>query len=120
MSLLLWAAHGLSCRSIKRGCNRCATPGSALDRRLPGWLHRRVDDAGAELAVRAEGVRKTFGSVIALDGLSVAVRPGTIYGLLGPNGPGKTTPISALDRKSVVKGQSVGHGGSRIIYTNTK
>ena len=55
-----------------------------------------MDDAGAALAVRAEGVRKTFGSVIALDGLSVAVRPGTIYGLLGPNGSGKTTLIRAL------------------------
>ena len=43
-----------------------------------------------------EGVRKTFGSISALDGLSLSVRPGMIYGLLGPNGSGKTTLIRAL------------------------
>jgi len=50
----------------------------------------------AVLAVEAMDVRKRFGPVTALDGLSVAVRPGEIYGLLGPNGSGKTTLIRIL------------------------
>jgi ABC-2 type transport system ATP-binding protein len=49
-----------------------------------------------QLAVEARDVRKRFGSVTALDGMSLAVRPGEIYGLLGPNGSGKTTFIRTL------------------------
>ncbi len=39
-------------------------------------------------------VRKRFGNVTAVDGLSLAVRPGEVFGLLGPNGAGKTTTLS--------------------------
>ena len=48
------------------------------------------------LAVEARDVRKRFGPVTALDGLSLAVHSGEIYGLLGPNGSGKTTFIRTL------------------------
>ncbi len=47
-------------------------------------------------AVHATGVRKKFGMVEALAGLDVDVRSGEIYGLLGPNGSGKTTFIRCL------------------------
>jgi len=47
-------------------------------------------------AVRLEGLRKRFGSVKALDGLSLAVEAGSIFGFLGPNGAGKTTAIRIL------------------------
>ena len=47
-------------------------------------------------AVQAADVRKRFGAVRALDGVSVAVERGEFFGLLGPNGAGKTTLISAL------------------------
>jgi ABC-2 type transport system ATP-binding protein len=47
-------------------------------------------------AVEASGVRKHFGAVRALDGVSLAVDKGEFFGLLGPNGAGKTTLISAL------------------------
>ena len=48
---------------------------------------------GDELALRCEGLRRSFGDRVAVDGVSLAVRPGEIYGLLGPNGAGKTTTI---------------------------
>ncbi|HEY8524251.1 MAG TPA: ATP-binding cassette domain-containing protein [Acidimicrobiales bacterium] len=46
--------------------------------------------------VRAEGLVKRFGDVVALDGLDLAVPEGTVLGLLGPNGAGKTTAVSIL------------------------
>jgi ABC-2 type transport system ATP-binding protein len=47
-------------------------------------------------AVRFDGVRKRFGSVSALDGISLDIFEGEFFGLLGPNGAGKTTLIGAL------------------------
>jgi ABC-2 type transport system ATP-binding protein len=47
-------------------------------------------------AVEARAVRKRFGAVRALEGVSLAVERGEFFGLLGPNGAGKTTLISAL------------------------
>ena len=50
----------------------------------------------ATLAVSATGVRKQFGTLDALAGLDLEVRAGEIYGLLGPNGSGKTTFIRCV------------------------
>ncbi len=50
----------------------------------------------ADDVVRAEGLRKRFGDVHALNGLDLAVPEGTVLGLLGPNGAGKTTAVSIL------------------------
>jgi ABC-2 type transport system ATP-binding protein len=47
-------------------------------------------------AIVARGLVRTFGAVRALDGLDLEVPPGTILGLLGPNGSGKTTFIRVL------------------------
>ena len=48
------------------------------------------------VAVEATDVRKRFGRIEALAGLSLSIREGEIYGLLGPNGSGKTTFIRCL------------------------
>jgi oleandomycin transport system ATP-binding protein len=47
-------------------------------------------------AIEVEGLRKSFGSVRALDGIDMVAREGTVFGLLGPNGAGKTTAIRVL------------------------
>ena len=49
-----------------------------------------------EDAVSVDGVSKSFGSLKALDSVSLRVRAGEVYGLLGPNGSGKTTLIRML------------------------
>ena len=46
--------------------------------------------------IRTEGLVKQFGSVRALDGLSLNVEKGVVYGFLGPNGAGKTTTMRIL------------------------
>ncbi len=48
------------------------------------------------LAVRARGITKCFGEVVALDGIDLDVAPGQIHGLVGPNGAGKTTLLGLL------------------------
>jgi ABC-2 type transport system ATP-binding protein len=47
-------------------------------------------------AIVTEQLTKRFGSVVALDGFSLAIAKGQIFGLLGPNGAGKSTTIKIL------------------------
>ncbi|WP_031524202.1 ABC transporter ATP-binding protein [Streptomyces sp. NRRL F-5123] len=47
-------------------------------------------------AVRARGITKCFGEVVALDGVDLDVAQGQIHGLVGPNGAGKTTLLGLL------------------------
>ena len=46
--------------------------------------------------IQVEGLGKTFGATRALDSVDLAVRRGTVLGLLGPNGSGKTTTVRVL------------------------
>ena len=48
------------------------------------------------LAVRARGISKSFGEVIALDGVDLDIVEGEVHGLVGPNGAGKTTLLGLL------------------------
>ncbi len=47
-------------------------------------------------AIEAEGLVRRFGKTLAVDGVDLAVLPGTVLGLLGPNGAGKTTVVRML------------------------
>ena len=69
-------------------------------------FHRHPNSSVAPAAMRDEGLedvpilaaslRKSFGPTAALSGLSLQVRQGELYGLVGPDGAGKTTTIRAL------------------------
>jgi ABC-2 type transport system ATP-binding protein len=48
-------------------------------------------------ALRVTGLRKTYGNVVAVDGLDLTVDAGECFGLLGPNGAGKTTTIEICE-----------------------
>ena len=51
---------------------------------------------GGGAPIETQGLTKRFGSLTALDDLSITVAPGEVYGFLGPNGAGKTTTIRAV------------------------
>ena len=52
---------------------------------------------GTGYAIEVQGLRKTYGSLVAVDGISFTVREREIFGLLGPNGAGKTTTVEILE-----------------------
>lgn len=47
-------------------------------------------------AIQMTGLRKSFGDVVAVDGLDLTVETGEVFGFLGPNGAGKSTTINML------------------------
>lgn len=64
------------------------------------------------LAIRAEGLVKTFGSLRAVDGIDLEVRQGEIFAILGPNGAGKTTlmrMLATLSWPDAGRAQIMGH-----------
>jgi len=54
-------------------------------------------EAAAQPVIEVDGLRKRYGSIAAVDGISFDVRKGEIFGLLGPNGAGKTTTVEMLE-----------------------
>src|ERR1700686_2158572 len=52
--------------------------------------------AKAMACIEARGLRKAFGTTIAVDGINLRVEEGRILGLIGPNGAGKSTALNAI------------------------
>lgn len=73
-----------------------------------------------EDAVEVRDLKKNFGSVLALSGVSFAVRRGTVLGLLGPNGAGKTTAIKILTTLLRPDGGSVFIEGCDVLANPAK
>src|SRR6201990_175006 len=59
-------------------------------------LIQKKRSAEAMSCIEARGLRKAFGSTVALDGVDLRVEEGRILGLIGPNGAGKTTALNAI------------------------
>src|SRR5450432_3506755 len=65
-------------------------------RRKPRSRSPAKRSAKAMACIEARGLRKAFGSTIAVDGIDLRVEEGRILGLIGPNGAGKSTALNAI------------------------
>src|SRR6266436_3036443 len=61
--------------------------------------------AEAMAYIEARGLRKAFGTTIALDGIDLRVEEGRTLGLIGPNGAGKTTALNAILGLTALEGE---------------
>ena len=62
--------------------------------------------------MRLDGVRKHFGAVRALDGVTLEIRPGECLGLVGHNGAGKSTLVNLINGGLAPSEGRVLHGGA--------
>ncbi len=69
-----------------------------------------MPSATATVALRAEGVSKRFGGLVAVDGMSFALAENEVLGLIGPNGSGKTTMLN------LISGATKPSGGAIRLY----
>jgi ABC-2 type transport system ATP-binding protein len=71
---------------------------------------------GSSPAIRAVGLRRSYGKHLVLDGVDLEVAAGTVFALLGPNGAGKTTTVQILSTLIAADGgeiQVAGHDVGR-------
>jgi len=89
---------------------------------------------GTVPVIEARGLRKRFGSTVALDGVDLRVDEGRILGLIGPNGAGKTTLLERTttelagrlkfsviegDQETALDANRIRAAGSRVVQINT-
>ena len=71
-------------------CCRCA------GLKLGAWMLELFSMSASDLVIDVRGVTKKFGPRTVVNDIAMQVRPGEIYGFLGPNGSGKTTFLRML------------------------
>jgi len=91
LAAIIFAPAGLAGLAAALNTRRQATPNTALS---PTPSTALPPTSGPLLQV--ENVSKSYGAVIALDNIAIAMTPGEIVGLIGPNGSGKTTLANLL------------------------
>jgi ABC-type branched-subunit amino acid transport system ATPase component len=75
--------------------------------------------APAEPILRATGLRKAFGGVVAVDGLSLELARGQTTALIGPNGSGKTTALRLISGASAADAGAIELSGSEVGSATT-
>ncbi|MCX6028559.1 MAG: branched-chain amino acid ABC transporter ATP-binding protein/permease [Chloroflexi bacterium] len=84
----------------------------------PSPRHPAPQHLGAPIPLLAiSGLRKSFGGITAVNGVDLAVRPGEIVGLIGPNGSGKTTVFNLISGVYRADGGSVRLEGRELLGT---
>lgn len=78
----------------------------------------RVETAAAQALVRLVDVRKSYGSVEVLKGVSLDVARGEVVCLIGPSGSGKTTLVRCINHLETINSGRILVGGEMIGYRN--
>ena len=105
-------SHG---RSMKVGCPGRTVKRNATPRRLD-----RIASLGSRYVLEVRDIRKRFGEVVALDGVSLSVGRGQLVGFLGPNGAGKTTTMRAIMQLVAVDGGTITWDGAPITFDDRR
>jgi ABC-type branched-subunit amino acid transport system ATPase component/ABC-type branched-subunit amino acid transport system permease subunit len=85
----------------------------------PDLLARLLDGPAAGAgALKLEGVALSFGGVHAIEDLDLAIRPGEVHGLIGPNGSGKTTTLNVISGYYAQQRGSVSLNGTALPVFN--
>jgi len=88
-------------------------------RRTPLAAPTALPAAPGEQALRATGLRKAFGGVVAVDGLSLELNRGETAALIGPNGSGKTTALRLISGAAVPDGGRIAIGSTDVTSAAT-
>jgi ABC-type branched-subunit amino acid transport system ATPase component/ABC-type branched-subunit amino acid transport system permease subunit len=102
--------------AAERGFNTTGTGSGPAP--VLGAGHRRHRAASSGALLEAHGLRKSFGGIRAVRGVSFHVRTGETLGLIGPNGAGKTTTFELLAGFTRVDGGTVRYGGRDVTGLN--
>ena len=98
----------------------------SIEKLLPKRRHRPIDSAAAAALparekppagtdlLEVKAVRRTFGGLVAVNGVSFTLRAGEIFGLIGPNGAGKSTTFNLVTGVLGLSGGEVRWRGERI------
>jgi branched-chain amino acid transport system permease protein len=86
---------------------------------IPVWLRERLAlgqrGAGPGALLEARGVTKSFGGLVAVNGVNLAIPQGSIIGLIGPNGAGKTTFFNVVTGLLQPDGGTIVFAGKSIV-----
>src|SRR4029453_3768843 len=78
-------------------------------------ISERMERGASDPMLNVKNLRKTFGSLVAVDNVTFAVGGGELIGLLGPNGAGKTTTVSMIAGLLSADSGEVLVGGNRLV-----
>jgi ABC-type branched-subunit amino acid transport system ATPase component/ABC-type branched-subunit amino acid transport system permease subunit len=95
------------------------TGSSSPDKDVLDLAPAGVAPRAGEVVLEAVEVRKHFGGVRALDGVTIQIRTGAVHGIIGPNGSGKSTLVDCLTRFQPLTAGEVllyGHAAPRRAY----
>lgn len=94
--LMVFAPHGIIGAVEAWRNRRTRRPEPTVGEPLVARSGHRASSSPAALSISE--VSKSFGGVLALDGISIEVRPGEVHAIVGPNGSGKTTLLNIVGR----------------------
>jgi len=110
--LLVLGLGGAGLLPTARGWWQSRTPPRHVPR--PSPPARTIPPVDKPEPLRARGLTKSFGSLVALDHVDLDLAPGRVQALIGPNGSGKTTALKALVGELTTDGGTVRVNGSQL------